>query len=359
MPDISVQKETSNGLKQLVASNLNLSDAIAMLEQIQQDYRRHDVESYLSADGKTLTCATPDISSFKVTYRIVSPAAVTGQRADRAFRLHCFNRDCFAMAMLKHRDFQGYLVTGQHSGTHWIKWMLSHALAHHHGLEPPLYFDNASASSNDFIGHPKLPRRYPDLPRLATSHSRPPYAMQWSWLRHLLKLPPYALVVRDIRSVLISNYEKWRDRYAVPFSEYLKGDPWDNKYITDVWNYMHFLNRWGEIAGRYPAETLVLKYEDFQADPVAALARLSRHFGLNLTAADLEAGAAAGAKEVMAKHQDPAVAERALRPDGQGETRFSDEDLALLKGILERNLRHDFGYGYLDRPRGFQGHAPI
>ena len=29
-------------------------------------------------------------------------------------------------------------------------------------------------------------------------------------------------------------------------------------------------------------------------------------------------------------------------------------DLVALRRLLDRNLRHDFGYGYLDEPRGFQ-----
>ncbi len=274
--------------------------------------------------------------------------------ADLAFRLHCLNRDCFALAMMKYRDFQGYLITGPHSGTHWVKWMLSHAMAYHYGLQPPRYFNNASMASNDFIGHPKLPRMYPELPRIATSHSVPPYPMQWGWLRSSLKLPPYAVVVRDIRKVLISNYEKWQEKYGVPFSEYVKGDPRSNRYICDAWFYTRFLNRWGEVATRYPNETLVLRYEDFRTDAATGLDRLNRFFKLPLTADDIAAGVAAGAKDFMAKHHDPAVSAKALRPDGQGNTEFSPEDHAVLKDILQRNLKHDFGYKYLDQPRGFQ-----
>ena len=34
--------------------------------------------------------------------------------------------------------------------------------------------------------------------------------------------------------------------------------------------------------------------------------------------------------------------------------RFTAGDLVALRRLLDRNLRHDFGYGYLDEPRGFQ-----
>jgi len=279
-----------------------------------------------------------------------------GAAADRAFRLHCLNRDSTNGALLKYRDWQGYMVTGQHSGTHWIKWMLSHAIAAQYGVEPPRYFNNAS--SNEIIGHPKHRRVHGDLPRIASSHSIPPYALDRRWVRALLPVPPYGVVVRNIRDVMISNYEKWRgtDRktYDVPFSRYVAGDPTGKAYVCDVWWYVHFLNRWGEVASRFPAETLVIRYEDFQADRRAALERLARHLGLTLSAAALDAGAAAGAKDVMAGHQDPNIDEKPLRMDGVKAATFSDADEAMLRGILDRNLRHDFGYGYLGAPRGFQ-----
>jgi hypothetical protein len=273
-------------------------------------------------------------------------------RADLAFWLHCFNRDSTNLSLLKYTDFQGFLVTGQHSGTHWIKWMLSHALAHHYGVAPPRYFNNKS--SNELMGHPKHPRPYPDLPRIASTHSIPPYALQWPWLRAMRPPPPYAVVVRDVRDVMISNYEKWRETYAVPFSTYVAGDPLSNAYVCDVWWYVRFLNQWGEIARRYPKETLVLRYEDFRKDPVRGLHRLARHFQLPLNDADLQAGVAVGSKAIMAEHQDPEVEEKPVRPDGAGDTRFSDADLHRLSGILDRHLKHDFGYPYFPMPRGFQ-----
>lgn len=273
---------------------------------------------------------------------------LSSQQADAAFHRHCLNRDSTNLGLLRHRDYQGFLITGQHSGTHWIKWMLSHALAKRHDLPPPAYANNAS--SNDLIGQPRERRKF-----LAATHTIAPYALEWAWLRALMPLPPYVVVVRDIRDVLISNYEKWRGvRYDVDFSTYVAGDPTSKAYVCDVWWYVHFLNRWGEVASRYPDETLVLTYEDFRRDALAGLRRIDRHFRLDLGDEALAAGIAAGTKEIMRAHQDPSVEERPVRLDGQGEASFSVADTALLQGILERNLRHDFGYGYFDAPRGFR-----
>jgi Sulfotransferase domain len=273
-------------------------------------------------------------------------------RTDALFRLHCINRSTFNIRLLTYTNFDGFLITGQHCGTHWIKWMLSHALAHHYGVQPPRYMNNAS--SNDLIGHPRHPRIHPALPRIASSHTIPPYALQWSWVRKLRALPPYAVVIRDVRDVLISNFEKWRSQYGVPFSRYVAGDPWGNAYVCDVWWYIRFANRWGEVALRHPRETLVLCYEAFRTNPLGELRRLSEHFHLGLTDEDLKAGVAMGSKEIMVQHQDPAVSERPVRPDGQGETRFTPDNLSVVGDILNRHLLHDFGYDYFEEPRGFQ-----
>jgi hypothetical protein len=283
-------------------------------------------------------------------------ASAVGRRTDTmsdlVFGAHCLNRHSTNLSILKYFDFQGFLITGQHSGTHWIKWMLSHALAHRHGVQPPKFFNNSS--SNELIGHPRHPRQHPHLPRIASSHSIPPYALNWSWLRGLRSPPPYAVVVRDVRDVLISNYEKWRHDYGVPFSRYVEGDPRGKAYVCDAWWYVRFLNQWGAIAQRHPEQTLVLRYEDFRKDPLTNLRALARHFRLDLSDDDLRAGIAVGSKDVMTRHQDPAIEEKPVRPDGAGDTRFSAADLASLGAILERHLKHDFGYAYFEQSRGYQ-----
>lgn len=98
----------------------------------------------------------------------------------------------------------------------------------------------------------------------------------------------------------------------------------------------------------------MIRYEDFQKNPVDGLRRLCRHFRLELTEAVLAAGVAVGSKENMARHQEPNIDERPVRLDSQGDTRFSPETLAMLGNILHRHLRHDFGYRYFEQPRGFQ-----
>jgi len=271
---------------------------------------------------------------------------------DLTFALHGLNRHSTNLAIMKYFDFQGYMITGQHSGTHWIKWMLSHALAHRYGVEPPRYFNNDS--SNQLVGHPKHRRMYPQLPRLASTHQIPPFALDWSWLRAIRRPPPYVVIVRDLRQAMVSCYEKYRGDSDIPFSRFVAGAPRGHGYPCDAWWYVRFLNRWGEIASRYPDQTLVLRYEDFRQEPLENLGRLARHFGLDLGADDLAHGVAMGAKDVMARCQDPEVHEKPLRADGHQGARFTADDRRVLQRILDRHLKHDFGYGYCGPPRGYQ-----
>ena len=261
-----------------------------------------------------------------------------------AFALHSFNRDLTNLSLIKHRHWDGYLVTGQHSGTHWIKWMLSWAMAHHYGVEGPKFYNNND--SNAVIGSPKHKLNLPGVPRIASSHSIPAYAVEWGWLRALAPLPKYGVVVRDVRDVLISNYEKWIERYNVPFETYVAGDPWDKKYVVDVWWYLRFMNRWGSVQKRYPAETLVLKYEDFQRDTAGSLDRLARHLGVVLPPEAIAAGVKAGTKDNMLKFQNPNATGKGVRPDGQGSTVWTPEAEAILKDILREHLKYDFGYDF-------------
>jgi hypothetical protein len=266
---------------------------------------------------------------------------------NRTFQLHALNRDLTNLSLFRYRDWQGYLVTGQHSGTHWIKWMLSYALAAEYGVTPPKFYNNAS--SNEVIGHPKhrRPADWP-VPRIASSHTIAPYELEWGWLRALAPLPPYGVVVRDVRDVLVSNYEKWKAKYDVPFAEYVKGDPLGKRFNCDVWWYIRFLNRWGAVQAKYPAQTLVLKYEDFRTDPRASLVRLLAQFGVTLSDASIDAGVAAGGKDFMARHHNPDVEVYGVRADSD-DRHWDEQSTAILNGTLREHLKYDFGYGLLMR----------
>ncbi|MCZ6666198.1 MAG: sulfotransferase domain-containing protein [Gammaproteobacteria bacterium] len=262
------------------------------------------------------------------------------------FHWHCWRRDVSNFALLKYRDFDGFLVTMQHSGTHWLKYMMSVAIASQLDLPPPRYIHNDS--SNDFIGHPKHERRYREAPRIASTHSIPHAMFDSRMLRELVKFPHYAILVRDIRAALVSNYEKWKHRYGVSFSEYLRGDLSGKCFILDIWSCLHFLNRWARVHARFPHATLILKYEQLNEEPVVSIEQIFAHFGIAIAHDHIEYAVAESSKEKMADKLNPDDPVRNIVRDSHEapDTWFNADDRLFFDTTLARYLRGDFGYTY-------------
>ncbi len=264
------------------------------------------------------------------------------------FAFHAWRREVSNASILKYRDYQGFLVTSANSGTQWLNYMLSLAIARRLDLPPPRYVNNEA--SNEFIGHPKHPRIHPQAPRLASTHSIPHRLFDSRLLRGCIAFPPFAVLVRDIRAVLVSNYERFRVQETESFSTFLRGDITGNRHRADIWWCLRFHNRWGRVLERFPAETLLLRYEDLRRDTKRELARLAGHFRLDIDESDLDHAVAHATKEAMAKRIDPgasATDRRFVRFDErQPLAWFSAEDLAFFRQTLRENLRHDLGYDY-------------
>lgn len=276
--------------------------------------------------------------------KAIGPTNVPTTGADWRFALHCANREWTNFALLRHRGFQGFLVTGQNSGTQWLKFMLSLAIAAEYGVEPPKYFNNAS--SNDIVGHPKHARKYPHLPRLASAHSIPHAMLPVLYGR--MQFPPYVVLVRDMRDALISNYAKWQTRYQVPFDVYVAGDPAGARYVCDAWWYVRFLNGWGRMATAYPDRVLTLRYEDLRRSPGPGLRAIAEHFGFSLSERAIEAAVQGSSKSAMLAREDANAGETVIRADGGNadDPVFGPRERAILARILRANLRYDFGYDY-------------
>ena len=166
-------------------------------------------------------------------------------------------------AVLKNRNVRGRLISMHQSGTHYLKHMIACALAHKFGIPDP-EFNHA----NDIFGGPKDPVVYHDIPRLISSHSNAHPALAFASTHKLFNLPPYVLLVRDIRGSLMSNYAKWSHHYNVPFSTYLRGDNSSKKFYSDIWWSIRFLYGWCWIRRRVPTNTLVVKYEELFKEPL-------------------------------------------------------------------------------------------
>ncbi len=155
-------------------------------------------------------------------------------------------------------------------------------------------------------------------------------------------------MVRDIRDLSVSHYEKHKDTYNVDFSTYLRGDARGKTYRLDMWTRIRFLNGWGAVAERQPEQVAVLKYEDFVADARGQLARVCDHFKIKGVTPDLlDEVVSAASKAEMAKSPIPkskkAVVRMEPRPTDEW---YSDEDRRFVAEICRRNLKYTFGYQY-------------
>lgn len=247
-----------------------------------------------------------------------------------------------------HRHVDGMVVSAKNSGTHWLKFMLSHAIAYDFDVEPPAYSNGPAW--DEIIGNPKVPPRHFHLPRLTGTHTLPSRLIKSKWLRKVLPCPPTVVLVRDIRDAMTSNFVKWKDtaRYGeASFAEYVRGDIRGRRFVADIWWYAQFMNRWGDIATAFPKETLIVRYEDMVHQPAETLKTATRHFGIDLSDGAVEAGLKISDRDSMRAHLDPNFGEAVVSNDRDREkVRFSDDDMGVLQSVLKRYLRNDFGYRY-------------
>jgi Ca2+/Na+ antiporter len=286
--------------------------------------------------------------AFKQTKRLLSGdiRSDTDAHMDNIFAWRNLKRDLSNYQLLGHRNVDGNLVTGMNSGTHWVTVMLATAIAKHHGLALPKYFSFTAAG--DLVGIPSALVRRPGIPAIALSHNHPAAPLAWPILRKLVPIPKQVVLVRDIREVLISAYAKWIPEREISFSDFVRGDPTNRRgYLCDVWWYISYLNRWGDVKAGAPGDTLVVRYEDMVAEPAHWLRRISDHFGLNLSDRAIETALALRDKKAVLARRDPNDTERVIAaPEAKADIRFSEADLRELRSILSRHLRYDYGYDY-------------
>ncbi|MBI1212640.1 MAG: hypothetical protein GC190_14340 [Alphaproteobacteria bacterium] len=274
---------------------------------------------------------------------VYRPCPLSGR--DWRFVARTLNNDLTNFAMLANRDFLGFIVTAKNSGTHWVNYALNVALAKQYEVPEPRYSDNPS--TDDIIGHPKHKRLYEHVPRVAASHSIPHVAMNWRWLRSVAPFPKYVVIIRDLRDALASFYVKWRGEYGVSFDEFLRGDPLGRRFRADIWWYIHFLNRWGDVGVRFPGDVLFVKYEDLLEAPQSGLLAISDHLRMGLSKDSIEFAVQSSSKEVMMKRRDPNNPQTVIRLDGESDRpSFGPNELAEFRRIIGPHLKYDFGYDY-------------
>ena len=243
----------------------------------------------------------------------------------------------------------GFLISGHNSGTHWLRFMLSAAIAHH--LELPRPARSSGPQSDDFIGHARHARRFPQAPKIGSSHHMPSRLVAALGAAGMVRLPPVVLLVRNIPDALLSYFFKWREDKALgALDDYVGREP--RPQGVDIWWFIRFFNRWGVLKQVFPDRVLVVRYEDLQTDPAPLIRRIWAHWGVTLRDEDVAAAMAVRSRESISANLDPAYGENIAPEQTARQALRLDEDQAARVGRrMVDHLTHDFGYVALVRRR--------
>jgi hypothetical protein len=249
--------------------------------------------------------------------------------------------DLSSFHLLKYAgQVDGFLFSSKNSGTHWLRAMLSAAIAHKLGLEPPAHSNGPDADA--YIHHPKKPHTHPQAPRIGCSHTIPSRLTLLPLMLGLGRLPPTVVLARHIPEALSSYWVKWeRERRLGALSQFVRRPPPGQKHVDDVWWYIRFFNRWGDIAQMAPRDVLIVRYEQLHSDPATLIRRIWAHWGVDLTDADVAVGVQAGSRQTMIQRLDPVWNEAVVSdPQARAQGRLSPEDRAVVWRFLAAHLRH-------------------
>lgn len=211
------------------------------------------------------------------------------------FWIHALNRRWSNASTMRHRNFEGHIVSMKQSGAHWLKNVLSEIFIQIYELPPLEHIQDDS-----IIGHTKSKPVYSQIPHIVHSHGFP-HALT---LRlPLIHYPKYLLLLRDLPTSLVSHYERFKGDYNnVDFGTYLRGDVGQKKYFSDIYSRIRFMNEWGDVIARAPNSVHLLKYEDMLGGTVEPIRALCDYFEIDgATDEILEIAIARNTKEIMAK----------------------------------------------------------
>ncbi|MDB5426488.1 MAG: hypothetical protein JWR43_463 [Phenylobacterium sp.] len=250
----------------------------------------------------------------------------------------------------------GFLISGHNSGTHWLRFMLSSAIAEHLALPKPAY--SSGPQSDVYIGHARHRRRFPQAPRIGSSHHMPSRLVALLGALRIVRLTPVVVLVRDIPDSLISYFFKWREAKQLgPLDAYVARPP--SAQGVDLWWFIRFFNRWGALKRIFPEAVMVVRYEDVEQDPELWVRRIWAHWGVDLGDAGVAAAMAVSSRAAVAANLDPDYGED-ITPDRQARraVRYGPGDAKLLERRMAEYLRHDFGYAGAVEPAG-RAWAPV
>ena len=257
-------------------------------------------------------------------------------------KYRALRRDCFNLSLLTHRDFDAMLITMHQSGTHWLKYMLTLSLAEKLGVEKPEYIQ-----SDIFFGNPSTYQCDYEIARIASTHSVPHSFVGSKLFNKILRFPKYLVLVRDMRSSLVSNFEKWKDHPEYKdFSTFLRGDEKGKRFNNDIWWCMRFYNAWGRVLKNIPRTTMFIRYEDLTENTFHTLKDASDFLELGLSNDQLQFGIDESSKEKM-KSKTKLELRKVVRHDNRDPVDwFSENDKHFFINTCKHYLSYDFGYDF-------------
>ena len=270
-------------------------------------------------------------------------------RLRRGFRF--IRQDLPSITLLKPRNLAiaGHILAMHQSGSHWLNNMLAACMIQEFDLPELEHIRDRS-----IVNGTRHTPVHSGVPRIIQSHEIPSPLVHMQPMQWLFRFPRYVFLVRDIRSVLVSGYEKKKrvPPFEMSFGAYLRNDRLiGNDISRDLWYRMRQLNGWNRDIGRLPADrVLVVRYEDVQRDTCVELARVWRFLGLpDRDPEFFDAAVSSTTKEQMATKERPGQASRIVRQSNRHAYEwFSAEDREYFTTTVDCWLNNSFGYDYHD-----------
>ena len=270
-------------------------------------------------------------------------------RLRRGFRF--LRQDLPSITLLKPRNLgiAGHILAMHQSGSHWLNNMLAACMIEEFKLPELEHIRDRS-----IVNGTRHTPVHTGIPRIVQSHEIPSPLVHMRPMQWLLPFPRYVFLVRDIRSALVSGYEKKKRIQSVemPFSEYLRNDRLiGNEVSRDLWYRMRQLNGWNRDIGRLPADrVLVVRYEDIQRNTSGELRRVWTFLDLPDRGPEFfDAAVQSTTKERMATKERPGQASKIVRQSNRHAFEwFSAEDREYFTSTVDVWLNDTFGYDYHD-----------
>lgn len=199
------------------------------------------------------------------------------------------------------------------------------------------------------IGDHKHPPVWPEVPRIVQSHNTPSPIVHALPLRSVLRFPKYLVVTRDLRSSLVSHYEK---HYAktMDFDQYLRNSRIGAGRISwNLWHRIRFLNAWNRELNRLTsAQVAVVHYEAMQQDAFGTLRQIWEFMDLPEQADDVfHRAVSMASKDRMASLESDAAQRKIVRKSKRDPlTWFDEQQRAYFTAVCSHFLHNDFGYDY-------------